>query len=267
MYQIDIMTLFDLTVGDMMNESILGRAQERDILRIEAHQIRDYTLSKQKQVDDYPYGGGRGAVMQADPLYRCWAHIRERFGTEKTRTIYLSPCGTTFSQAKARQLLADYDHLILVCGHYEGIDERFIEECVDEEISLGDFVLTGGEIPAMAVADAVCRMVPGVLPEAACYEEESHWSGLLEYPQYSRPEEWHGRRVPEVLLSGHHANVARWRKQQSMLRTLRRRPDMFREADFQGSKQDRKLLAEVYEVLREERAADSTAGLPGESTD
>ena len=259
--RIDIMTLFPETVGDMMNESILGRAQERGYIRIDAHQIRDFTVNKQKQVDDYPYGGGRGAVMQADPLYRCWAHIRERFGTEKTRTIYLSPCGTTFSQAKARQLLADYDHLILVCGHYEGIDERFIEECVDEEISLGDFVLT------MAVADAVCRMVPGVLPEAACYEEESHWSGLLEYPQYSRPEEWHGRRVPEVLLSGHHANVARWRKQQSMLRTLRRRPDMFREADFQGSKQDRKLLAEVYEVLREERAADSTAGLPGESTD
>jgi len=150
--RIDIMTLFPETVGDMMNESILGRAQERGYIRIDAHQIRDFTVNKQKQVDDYPYGGGRGAVMQADPLYRCWAHIRERFGTEKTRTIYLSPCGTTFSQAKARQLLADYDHLILVCGHYEGIDERFIEECVDEEISLGDFVLTGGGIADQAGA-------------------------------------------------------------------------------------------------------------------
>ena len=187
--RIDIMTLFPETVGDMMNESILGRAQERGFIRIEAHQIRDFTVNKQKQVDDYPYGGGRGAVMQADPLYRCWAYIKENFGADRSRTIYLSPCGETFCQAKARQLLADYDHLILVCGHYEGIDERFIEECVDEEISLGDFVLTGGEIPAMAVADAVCRMVPGVLPEAACYEEESHWNGLLEYPQYSRPEE------------------------------------------------------------------------------
>ena len=167
------MTLFPETVGDMMNESILGRAQERGYIRIEAHQIRDFTMNKQKQVDDYPYGGGRGAVMQADPLYRCWAYIKENFGTEKSRTIYLSPCGETFTQAKARQLLADYDHLILVCGHYEGVDERFLEECVDEEISMGDFVLTGGEIPAMAVADAVCRMVPGVLPEAACYEEES----------------------------------------------------------------------------------------------
>ena len=187
----------------------------------------------------------------------------------------MSPCGTTFCQAKARQLLADYDHLILVCGHYEGIDERFIEECVDEEISMGDFVLTGGEIPAMAVADAVCRMVPGVLPEAACYEEESHWNGLLEYPQYSRPEEWHGRKVPDVLLSGHHANVATWRKRQSMLRTLRRRPDMFRESDFMTTKQDRRLLAEVYEELRAEKRAqqvetaaaegiqdDSTTGLP-----
>ena len=264
MYCIDIITLFPDTVGDVLSESILGRAQERDFLRIATHQLRDYTVNKQKQVDDYPYGGGRGAVMQADPLYRCWASIQEAFGTPRSRTIYLSPCGTTFCQAKARQLLADYDHLILVCGHYEGIDERFIEECVDEEISMGDFVLTGGEIPAMAVADAVCRMVPGVLPEAACYEEESHWNGLLEYPQYSRPETWHGRKVPEVLLSGHHANVAAWRLRQSMLRTLRRRPDMFREADFQGTKASRKLLAEVYGELEREKG--STTGLPGEST-
>ena len=251
--RIDIMTLFPETVGDMMNESILGRAQERGFIRIDAHQIRDYTVNKQKQVDDYPYGGGRGAVMQADPLYRCWAHIKENYGTEKSHTIYLSPCGTTFCQAKARQLLAEHDHLILVCGHYEGIDQRFIDECVDEEISMGDFVLTGGEIPAMAVADAVCRMVPGVLPDAECFEEESHWNGLLEYPQYSRPDEWHGRRVPDVLLSGHHGNVAKWRKKQSMLRTLRRRPDIFRESDFMQTKQDRRLLAEVYEELKQEK--------------
>ena len=255
---IDILTLFPDSVDAMLNVSILGRAQERGYIAIRTHQIREYTTNKQMQVDDYPYGGGRGAVMQADPLYRCWAYIRANFGTGKTRTIYLSPCGTTFCQAKARQLLADYDHLILVCGHYEGVDERFLEECVDEEISLGDFVLTGGEIPAMAVADAVCRMVPGVLPEASCYEEESHWNGLLEYPQYSRPEEWHGRRVPDVLLSGHHANVALWRKRQSMLRTLRRRPDMFREADFQGSKADRRLLSEVYEELKRESEGEET---------
>ena len=245
--RIDIMTLFPETVGDMMNESILGRAQERGYIRIEAHQIRDFTTNKQKQVDDYPYGGGRGAVMQADPLYRCWAHIKEHHGTEHSRTIYLSPCGVTFTQAKARQLLADYDHLILVCGHYEGVDQRFLDECVDEEISMGDFVLTGGELPAMAVADAVCRMVPGVLPDPECFEEESHWNGLLEYPQYSRPAVWHDREVPEILRSGDHEKVRLWRQRQAMLRTLKRRPDIFREENFQGSKQERKLLREVLE--------------------
>ena len=175
------MTLFDETVGDMMNESILGRAQERDLIRIEAHQIRAYTLNKQKQVDDYPYGGGHGAVMQADPLYQCWKHITDAYGPG--HTIYLSPAGKTFTQCEAKRLLRDYEHLILVCGHYEGIDERFIEACVDEELSIGDFVLTGGELPAMVVADAVARMVPGVLPDPECFEDESHWSGMLEYPQ------------------------------------------------------------------------------------
>jgi len=254
--RIDIMTLFPETVGDMMSDSILGRAQDRGFIRIETHQIRDYTMNKQKQVDDYPYGGGRGAVMQADPLYRCWAYIKENFGTERSRTIYMSPCGETFCQSKARQLLADYDHLILVCGHYEGIDQRFIDECVDEEISLGDFVLTGGEIPAMAVADAVCRMVPGVLPEPECYEDESHWNGLLEYPQYSRPAEWHGREVPEILRSGDHEKVRRWRLKQSIIRTLQRRPDIFRKENFQNTKQERKLLAEAmaeFEALQEEQ--------------
>ena len=248
--RIDIMTLFPETVGDMMNESILGRAQERGYIRIEAHQIRDFTVNKQKQVDDYPYGGGRGAVMQADPLYRCWAYIKENFGTDRSRTIYLSPCGETFCQAKARQLLADYDHLILVCGHYEGIDERFIEECVDEEISLGDFVLTGGEIPAMAVADAVCRLVPGVLSDPSCYENESHWSGMLEAPQYSRPEVWHDRAVPSILLSGNHAKVDQWRRKQSILRTYRRRPDLYEKLDL-SSKEDKKLLSELREETGE----------------
>ena len=248
-YSIDIMTLFPETVGDMMNESILGRAQERGYIRIEAHQIRDFTTNKQKQVDDYPYGGGRGAVMQADPLYRCWEHIKNTYGTQRSHTIYLSPCGQTFTQQKARQLLRDYDHLILVCGHYEGIDQRFIDECVDEEISMGDFVLTGGELPAMAVADAVCRMVPGVLPDPECFEEESHWNGLLEYPQYSRPAVWHDRAVPEVLLSGNHEHVRRWRLKEAIVRTLQRRPDIFREELFQSSKQDRKLLAEAMDLL------------------
>ena len=248
MYSIDIMTLFDLTVGDMMNESILGLAQERDIIRIEAHQIRDYTLNKQKQVDDYPYGGGRGAVMQADPLYQCWKHLVDTYGPG--RTIYLSPCGATFTQGDAKRLSREHDHLILVCGHYEGIDQRFIEECVDEEISLGDFVLTGGEIPAMAVADAVARLIPGVLPDEECFTDESHWNGMLEYPQYSRPEVWHDRHVPPILRSGNHAAVARWRRKQSILRTRQRRPDLYAKLDL-TSKEDRALLAEIEEEFPE----------------
>ncbi|MEG0765533.1 MAG: tRNA (guanosine(37)-N1)-methyltransferase TrmD [Pseudoflavonifractor sp.] len=242
MFQIDIMTLFHETVGDVLSESILGRAQERDILRIEAHQIRDYTLNRQKQVDDYPYGGGRGAVMQADPLYQCWKHITDTYGPG--HTIFMSPAGKTYCQATAKRLAGDYEHLILVCGHYEGVDERFIEECVDEEISLGDFVLTGGEIAAMAIADSVCRLVPGVLPDAECFMDESHWNGTLEYPQYSRPEEWHGRNVPPILLSGHHVNIANWRRKQSLLRTRTRRPDLYEKLDL-SSKQDQKLLREL----------------------
>ena len=252
MYRIDILTLFDMTVGDVLSESILGRAQERDYLKIETHQIRDYTLNKQKQVDDYPYGGGRGAVMQADPLYQCWKHVVDTFGPG--HTIYFSPAGITFTQAHAKRLAADFDHLILVCGHYEGIDERFIEECVDEEISLGDFVLTGGEIPAMAVADAVCRMVPGVLPDPECFEEESHWNGLLEYPQYSRPAVWHDRAVPEVLLSGDHGKVADWRRKESYKRTMRRRPDIFARFDESQltTKAEKRVLRQAKDELAEE---------------
>ncbi len=245
--RIDIMTLFPETVGDMMSDSILGRGQERGYIRIECHQIRDYTTNKQRQVDDYPYGGGRGCVMQAQPLHDCWKHICDEAGF-RIHTIYMSPCGKVFTQDDARRLKDDYERLILVCGHYEGVDQRFIDECVDEEISLGDFVLTGGEIPAMAVADAVCRLVPGVLPDEECYVDESHWNGLLEYPQYSRPEVWHDRAVPEILLTGHHANIAKWRRKQSIIRTRIRRPDMYNKLSF-DSKQDKKLLAEIETEL------------------
>ncbi len=237
------MTLFPETVGDMLGESIIGRAQERGHIRITCHQIRDYTRNKQKQVDDYPYGGGKGAVMQADPLYQCWNHICTE-ANEHIHTIYLSPVGKTFCQADAKRLHHDYQRLILVCGHYEGIDERFIDECVDEEISLGDFVLTGGEIPAIAVADAVCRLVPGVLSSEECYMNESHWDGLLEHPHYSRPDVWHDRQVPSILLSGHHANIEKWRRKQSILRTKLRRPDLYESLDL-SSKADQKLLKEI----------------------
>lgn len=243
MYRIDIMTLFPDTVGSVLSESILGRAQKRDRLHIETHQIRDYTANKQNQVDDYPYGGGRGAILQADPLYRCWEHLcRQAEG--RSRTVFLSPCGKTFTQADAKRLAWEYDRLILVCGHYEGVDQRFIDACVEEEISLGDFVLTGGEIAAMAVADAVSRLVPGVLADPSCFENESHWDGLLEYPQYSRPEVWHGMAAPRVLLEGDHAAVERWRRKQSLARTRERRPDLFEKLDL-SSKEDRKLLSEL----------------------
>ena len=238
--RVDILTLFPDSVEDVLADSILGRAQERGIIHIAAHQIRNYTASKQCQVDDYPYGGGRGAIMQADPLYRCWEAVCD-LAAGPVHTVYLSPCGHTFNQADAIRL-SKIENLILVCGHYEGIDQRFIDECVDEEISLGDFVLTGGEIAAMAVTDAVCRMVPGVLADPECFEDESHYNGLLEYPQYSRPAVWHGREVPAVLLSGDHAKVAQWRRMQSIRRTKKRRPDMYNKLDL-SSKQDRKLLA------------------------
>ncbi|SHH53346.1 tRNA (guanine37-N1)-methyltransferase [Sporobacter termitidis DSM 10068] len=241
--RIDIMTLFPDTVGDMLSESILGRGQERGYIRIECHQIRDYTTNKQNQVDDYPYGGGRGCVMMAQPLFDCWKHICDEAG-HRVHTIYMSPCGKVFRQSDAVRLKNDYDRLILVCGHYEGVDERFLDACVDEEISLGDFVLTGGEIPALAVADAVCRLVPGVLPDEECFQNESHWDGLLEYPQYTRPEVWNDRRVPEILLSGHHENIKRWRRKQSILRTKRRRPDMFGKLEL-SDKKDAKILKEI----------------------
>ncbi len=242
----DILTLFPASIDAIMQESILGRAQKKGLIEIHAHQIRDYTANRQNQVDDYPYGGGRGAIMQCDPLYRCWEAVCDE-ASAPVHTIYLSPCGSVFTQDKARALCR-HENIILVCGHYEGIDQRFIDECVDEEISIGDFVLTGGELPAMCVADAVCRLVPGVLGGEECFTDESHWSGLLEYPQYSRPDVWHGLHVPEVLLGGNHQLVARWRKKQSILRTMRARPDLFAQLRFPfKTRAERKFVAELEE--------------------
>ncbi len=242
--RIDILTLFPDTVNAVLHESIIGRAAKKGIVEINCVQIRDFTENKQNQVDDYPYGGGFGCVMMAQPLKACLEHVIRDAGERRRRVIYMSPQGKPYNQECAKRLQRDYDHLVLVCGHYEGVDERFIEACVDEEISLGDFVLTGGEIAAMAVADSVCRLVPGVLADEQCYTGESHWDGLLEYPQYTRPEEWEGRRVPEILLNGDHAKVERWRRKQQLLRTKRKRPDMFA-AFTPGDDEDRKLLAEI----------------------
>lgn len=241
--KIDIMTLFPEMINAVMRESIIGRAQDKGVVEVKATNIRDYALDKHHKADDAPYGGGRGQVMLAEPLYLCHQALS---AGEHVHTVFLSAQGQPFNQQKARELLAK-KHFILVCGHYEGIDQRFIDECVDEEISMGDFVLTGGEIPAMALADCLCRMVPGVLPEESCYTDESHWDGLLEYPQYSRPEEWHGRKVPEVLLSGHHGKVDDWRKKECYKRTMTRRPDLFSRFDETSltTKHDRKVLAEA----------------------
>jgi tRNA (guanine37-N1)-methyltransferase len=253
--RIDILTLFPDSMRAVLGESILGRAAQKDIIEINCIQIREFTHNKQGQVDDYTYGGGWGCVMMAQPLKSALDFARESAAGRKTRIIYLSPQGKRFDQQKARQLLRDFDHLVLICGHYEGVDERFIEACVDEEISVGDYVLTGGEIPAMLLADCVCRMVPGVLSSEECFTGESHWDGLLEYPQYTRPEVWEGLAVPDILRSGHHANVAKWRRKQSILRTKARRPDLFEKLVF-TEKSDIKLLAEIEAETEAETAAE-----------
>ncbi|MBQ8076278.1 MAG: tRNA (guanosine(37)-N1)-methyltransferase TrmD [Oscillospiraceae bacterium] len=242
--RIDILTLFPDTVYAVLHESIIGRAAKKGILEINCVQIRDFTENKQCQVDDYPYGGGWGCVMMAQPLKSCLDHVMSTAEGRKSRVIYLSPQGKTFTQETAKRLRNDYDHLVLVCGHYEGVDERFIEKCVDEELSLGDFVLTGGEIAAMAVADSVCRLVPGVLSDEECYTGESHWDGLLEYPQYTRPEEWEGLSVPEVLRGGDHAKIVHWRRKQQLLRTRDKRPDLFEKLSITDPA-DLKLLEEI----------------------
>ena len=245
--RIDIMTLFPDAIHAMMDQSIIGRAQERGYITIATHQIRDYTTNKQMQVDDYPYGGGRGAVMQADPLYRCWQHICDEAG-QRVHTIYMSPCGRTFDQQVARELKEQYDHLILVCGHYEGVDERFLEECVDEELSLGDFVLTGGELPAMVLMDAVIRQLPGAIKDLSA-SDESFSTGLLDAPHYTRPEVWRDMPVPDVLLSGHHKNIQAWTRKQALQITAQTRPDLVKIARSKNllTREDERVLRDIKE--------------------
>lgn len=265
--RIDILTLFPDTVNAVLHESIIGRAAAKGIVDIHCVQIRDYTDNKQNQVDDYPYGGGYGCVMMAQPLKACLdAVIQAAPEGLRRRVIYLSPQGQPYTQETAKRLKRDYEHLVLVCGHYEGVDERFIEACVDEEISLGDFVLTGGEIAAMAVADSVCRLVPGVLADEQCYTGESHWDGLLEYPQYTRPELWEGRAVPEVLLQGDHEKVERWRRKQQFKRTRDKRPDLFAKLELRD-KEDGKLLEELEKEASRTPLTEPLSYRPAEEAD
>lgn len=226
----DIMTLFPDLVRTVLDESIIGRAQKNGAIEINTFDIRDYTEDKHRRVDDTPYGGGKGMLMMAPPIYACYEAIlraQEADGYEgRRRVIYLSPKGTLLNQKKAEELAQSYDNLILLCGHYEGVDHRIVEEIVDEEISIGDFVLTGGEIPACILTDCVARLLPGVLADSECFEKESFSSGMLEYPQYTRPYDFRGRLVPEILLSGHHAKIDAWRDGQAAAVTKERRPDL-----------------------------------------
>lgn len=226
-----ILTLFKDMVTDGLNTSILGRAIEKNLIETNVVDIRDYTLDKHKKVDDYPYGGGAGMLMQAQPVYDAYQAVLEGISQKtdkKPRVIYVTPRGTTFSQQMAKELAQEED-LVILCGHYEGIDERVLEEIVTDYVSIGDYVLTGGELPAMVMVDCISRLVPGVLNNAESSVDESFSDGLLEYPQYSRPEVWNGKKVPDVLLSGHHANIAKWRHEQALEMTKKYRPDMYEE--------------------------------------
>jgi len=227
--RIDIMTLFPDFVDYILSESIIGRARKSGVIDIRTHNIRDYSEDKHRRVDDTPYGGGKGMLMAAPPIYNCYKGITEGEET-KPYVVYMSPRGSVFNQTKAKEL-SEKDRLIVLCGHYEGVDERIIEEIVDEEISIGDFVLTGGEVPCCILVDAVARLCDGVLSDAECHEKESFSDGLLEYPQYTRPYDFMGRIVPDVLISGHHANIEKWRLEKSMELTKERRPDLLKDTD------------------------------------
>lgn len=250
-----ILTLFPEMVMSGLNTSVIGRAVANGLLGIEAVNIRDYAYNKHQSVDDYPYGGGAGMLMQAEPVYLAYEAVAGKIQARRAkeavacgemeaveeerkvalaarpRVVYLSPQGDTFNQKMAEELAREED-VVLLCGHYEGIDERVLEEIVTDYVSIGDYVVTGGELPAMVMVDAISRLVPGVLHNDASAESESFHDNLLEYPQYSRPEEWHGKKVPEVLLSGHHANIEKWRREQSILRTRERRPDLLAKCEL-----------------------------------
>ncbi len=241
--KIDIITLFPEMMEGVLSESIIGRAQKKGVLDIQCHQLREYAFDKHRHVDDAPYGGGKGMLMMTQPIALCYEAICEKLD-EKPYFVYMSPQGSVLNQQKLIDI-SQHKNICVLCGHYEGVDQRVIDELVDEEISIGDYVLTGGELPALVFVDALARMEKGVLSEDECFTKESHYDGLLEYPQYTRPQVWRGREVPEVLLSGHHENVDKWRREQSIIATAKKRPDMLENADL--SDKERELANSIIQ--------------------
>ena len=248
MINFSVLTIFPEMILQGLDTSILGRAQEAGLISVQAVNIRDYTTEKHGKVDDYPYGGGAGMVMQAQPIFDAYKSLEEKLSS-KPRVIYVTPQGKTFNQSMAKEFSKE-ENLVFLCGHYEGIDERVLEEIVTDNVSIGDYVLTGGELPAMVMIDAIARLVPGVLNNDVSAEFESFNDNLLEYPQYSRPEVWNGKQVPPILLSGHHANVEKWRREPSIIRTLERRPDLLDEAVL--DKKEKKFLEGLLEEKNKE---------------
>lgn len=236
--RIDFITLFPEMCQVVMSESVIGRAQKSGAIEVNCHQLRDFAFDKHKRVDDTTYGGGMGMLMKAEPIALCFENICEQT-EERPHFIYMSPQGKTLTQNRLKEL-SQMNNICILCGHYEGVDQRVLDEFVDEEISIGDYVLTGGELPALVLADAVARLVPGVLSNDECFTDESHFNGLIEYPQYTKPIEWRGKEVPPVLYSGHHANVEKWRRENSLLNTAKKRPEMLKDAEL--SQKERKFL-------------------------
>lgn len=248
----DIATLFPDMCRRVVEESIIGRAIKADKLTVEIHNIREYAFNRWNRVDDTTYGGGMGMLMQAEPIYLCYQDIALDL-PQKPHVIYMSPQGKPLTQQRAVELSRLDNSILVICGHYEGVDQRVLDEIVDEEISIGDYVLTGGELGAMVLVDCVGRLCPGVLSDEQCFTEESHWNGLLEYPQYTKPALWHDRPVPDILVSGHHANIATWRRQQSIKNTYEKRPDLLERASL-----DKKDLRYLEELKQEEREEETT---------
>ena len=241
---IDIATLFPEMLENYLSESVVGRARAKDIFTVNCHNIRDYTLDKHRRVDDTPYSERQGMLMQCDPIYNCYKAVTK--GKVKPHVIYMSPQGATLTQKRAKEL-SQLDSIFILCGHYEGVDNRIIETLVDEEISIGDYVLTGGELPALVLVDCVVRMLEGTLSRSDCYEDESHFNGLLEYPQYTIPDVWHDMEVPPILLSGHHANIAKWRHEQALITTLKKRPDLLKNMEF--SDEDLAIIHKIKSTI------------------